>query len=132
MTHFFLLEIIDMNEPSREIKLCFEFDAMEVQFSNFNRKGELILFCSVRTNIRYDYINIVCVYSIQTETKCQKIYKVPKEAEIISISKHDKNDKIWFRLNHNIYEWNLFTGHTTMILNDIYEVIINFKILLCC
>jgi len=35
MTHFFLLEIIDMNEPSQEIKLYFEFDAMEVQFFNY-------------------------------------------------------------------------------------------------
>ena len=116
-----------MNESFQEISLDLEFDAMEVQFCNFNRNGNLILFCTVRTNIRYDYINIVCVYSIQAKKgECQKIYKIPKEAEVINISKYDI---IWLYLNHNIYEWNLPTGHTTMILNDIYEVIINFIIL---
>ncbi|CAG8483535.1 3153_t:CDS:2 [Funneliformis caledonium] len=66
------------------------------------------------TNIKFDYISIVCIYSIQAKKKtsqpkkseCQQIYKIPREAEVISISKHDK---IWLRLDHNIYEWNLRT-----------------------
>jgi len=85
MTNFFLLEIIDMN-TSQEIKLYFEFDEMKVQSCNFNLRGELILFCTIK-NFRWEEINIACVYSIQTKkTKCQKIYKVPKKADVISIA----------------------------------------------
>jgi len=93
---------------------------MTVQFCNFNLKGELILFCTARKGTEYDEINLICVYSIQTKIKCQKIfYLTPKEAELISISKHDK---IWLRLNNNIYEWDRLTGHATIISKMIYEV----------
>ena len=116
-----------------EIKLFFEFDWMEVKHCNFNMSGKLIFFCGAET-YKYDDVgtpvNLVCVYSIEDndkneilptkETKCQKIYMIPKEAEVISISEHDK---IWLRLNHDIYEWNLLTGHTTIILKNPYEVI---------
>jgi len=88
--------------------------------------GELILFCTIE-NFRQEEINIVCVYSIQAKkTKCQKIYKVPKKADVISISKYDR---IWLRLNNNIYEWNLFTGQNTIVLKNRFVVIINFKII---
>jgi len=93
---------------------------MSVQSCNFNLKGDLILFC---TNARD--VNIVFVYSMQTETqavKCQKIYMVPKEAELISISKYDR---IWLRFNDYIYEWNLRDGNTTIVSNNISGVIIN-------
>jgi len=116
-----------MNDPSQEITLYFKFDEMRIHCCNFNLKGQLILFCTVQTSIRYDRINIVCVYSIQSQkfqTKCQKIYKIPKEAEVICISKYDK---IWLRLNNKIYEWNLLTGHTTIISKDIYKVIKSFR-----
>ncbi|CAG8466075.1 467_t:CDS:10 [Funneliformis caledonium] len=80
------IKIVDLNDKQpQEIKLYFEFDAMEIQICNFNKDGRLILFCSVRTNVIYDFINIVCVYSISTltkKTKCQNIYKLPKDAEI--------------------------------------------------
>ncbi|CAG8747867.1 10007_t:CDS:2, partial [Funneliformis caledonium] len=79
------IKIIDMNEPFQEIKLYFEFDEMKVEFCNFNEQGQLILFCSVSTNTRFEYINIVCVYLIikqSKNTKCRKFYKIPKEAEI--------------------------------------------------
>src|SRR5688572_27250979 len=109
----------------QKIKLDSKFDEMKVQSCNFNSDGELILWCTSETNIRYNnkyrLINIVCVYSIQNgKTKCQKMYTVPTEAEVISIS---KNDKIWLRLNNDIYEWDILTAHTTIILKNIYEVI---------
>ena len=91
-------------DTGQEIELYFEFDKMEVQSCNFNVDGELTLWCTGETNVRYNdnyrMINIVCVYSIQDEkTKCQKIYTIPIEAEVISIS---KNNKIWLRLNNDL------------------------------
>src|SRR6266498_4792164 len=117
-----------MRNPAqeKEINLYFEFKKMEVQSCNFNLSGKLILFCTI-DNLR----NLVCVYSRQTTQNKnnkwmrQNIYKVPKRAELISISKYDK---ILLRLNHQIYEWNLLTGYTMMVLKGIYEVIIHFQI----
>ena len=126
---FFLLEIFDMN-TSREIKLYFEFDWMDVQLCNFNMNGELILFCEIVSHARENDINLVCVYSIETTynnlkqtktTKCQKIYMIPKEAKLISITKYNK---IWLFLNNILYEWDLLTAYTTMSFNSVYEVII--------
>jgi len=109
---------------SQEIKLYFEFDEMKVQSCNFNLRGELILFCTIK-NFRREEINIVCAYSIQAKkTNCQKIYKIPIKADVISISKYDR---IWLRLNDNIYEWDLLTGHTTSVLKNKFVVIINLK-----
>jgi len=89
--------------------------------------GELILFCTIE-NFRQEEINIVCVYSIQAKkTKCQKIYKVPKKVDVISISKYDR---IWLRLNDNIYEWDLLTGYIAILLKNKFVAIINFKIIL--
>src|SRR5687767_14961348 len=107
MTKFFLLEIFDMN-TSKEIRLYFEFDWMDVKACNFNTKVELILFCIVQSNFRWNYVNLICVYSIETKnklkTKCQKVYRIPEEAELISITRHDK---IWLRQKNNLYEWDL-------------------------
>src|SRR5436190_768694 len=126
MTNFILLEIIDMDtdHTDHKIELYFKFDKMDVQFCNFNSKGELILWCTGETNIKhndkYKMLNIVCVYSIQSrKTKCQKIYTIPIEAEVISIS---KDDKIWLRFNNNIYEWDIHAAYITIILKNIYEV----------
>ncbi|CAI2190288.1 18119_t:CDS:2, partial [Funneliformis geosporum] len=92
--------IFDMNNKQpQEVKLYFEFDAMEVRFCEFNEAKNK----STRPK----------------KSECQTIYKIPKEAEIVSISKHNK---IWLRLDHNLYEWNLRTGHTTIILKNIYEI----------
>ena len=89
--------------------------------------GELILFCTIE-NFRQEEINIVCVYLIQAKkTKCQKIYKVPKKVDVISISKYDR---IWLRLNDNIYEWDLLTGYIAILLKNKFVAIINFKIIL--
>ncbi len=122
-----------MKNSKRTIELDFKSDNMSVRSCNFNNHNEIILFCTTK-NFSGDYINIVCVYSIPkkntqtkiTKTKCQKIYELPKGAEVLSISKYEK---IWLRLNYYIYEWDLLTGNTK-ILRNIYEVIVNFKILL--
>src|SRR6266498_1880832 len=125
----------------RQIELDFKPDNMSVQSCNFNNSNELILFCTTK-NFSGDDINFVCVYSMPiqttqtkqntqtkiTKTKCQKIYEIPKGAEVLSISKYKKYKKIWLRLNNHIYEWNLLTSNTK-ILRNIHEVILNFKIL---
>ena len=101
------------------------YDRMSVQYCNFNRKGELILFCKTRPNFEDDYINLVYVYSIQAVTgikKCRNIYMAPKKAEVITITEYDK---IWLRLNNNIHEWNFHDGSTTAVLDNIPGVIIN-------
>src|SRR5688572_8318631 len=119
---------------SQEIRLYFEFDKMSVRLCNFNMEGELIFFCKVELKFRQnDFINLVCVYSIETrnnlkETKCQKIYMISKDAELISITKHNK---IWLRQNNHLYEWDLRTACTTMALKNVYEVNMNFKIIYC-
>src|SRR5215213_5529872 len=112
----------------KEIKLYFEFDDMSVQSCNFNLEGDLILFCKVR-NIRNDDMKLVCVYSIQAETKttkCQNIYMVPKEVEVISITNFDR---IWLRLKNRIYEWNRLDGRI-IVSDNIPGVIIKFIMLL--
>ncbi len=126
-------EIIDMNKssqeiidtdtynPSQEIELYFKFHEMEVQSCNFNLNEELILFSKAKAFINRDDINLVGVYSIQkNKAICQKIYMIPKEAEVISVSKYDK---IWLHFNNDIYEWNLLTGNTTILSKNIDEVI---------
>ncbi len=111
-----------MKDQSQEIKLSLEFDVVEVQHCNFNLKGDLIFSCTIKT-FRGSEINIVCVYSIQTKTKCQKIFKISKGADVINISKYNK---ILLLSNDNIYEWDVLAGHTTMITKNIFEVINKF------
>ena len=114
---------------SREIKLCFKFDWMNVKFCNFNVNGDLILFCTARSTVTLKVMNLICVYSIgpenkstQTrETKCQKIHMIPDEAELVSITVYNK---IWLRLNNNLYKYDLLTANTTMVSTNIYEVMV--------
>jgi len=49
---------------------------------------------------------------------------IQNEIKLISIS---KDDKFWLHLHDDIYEWNLFTDHTTIISKNITGIIINFK-----
>src|SRR6266540_1366576 len=132
-------------ESKQSIELNCEFDEMKAKHCNFNTKGEFILFCTIK-NIKKDDnktnktddnktgktkkqdLNIVCIYSIQTEVKCQKVYMIPKEAEVISISKHDK---IWLRFNDYIHEWNFHTGDITIISANAEKIIINFQEYYC-
>ena len=102
-------------DTSEEIKLNFEFNK-EVQICNFNSEGELILWCTSRLRVRYRIINIVCVYSIRDgKNKCRKIYKIPTEAEIINIT---NDNKIWLRLNNDIYVWDIYNAYTKIILHE--------------
>ncbi len=122
-------EIIDMSQKdkksSQEIKLDFKFGELWASFCNFNKKGDLILFCRKKGE---DYKRrMICVFSIQTKnnakrTKCQKVYMIQKGVRLINIS---KDNKIWLRLCNDIYEWD--KDNTTIIYKNIVWVIINYK-----
>ena len=116
-------KIVDTDNTSNtnhEIGLYFEFDRMDVRFCSFKKDGDLILSCKAKSNFRWKDVNLVCVYSIETKsTKCQKIYMVPLDSELISIT---NSDKVWLRHQNNLYEWNLRNTHTTVVLKNLDEV----------
>jgi len=52
---------------------------------------------------------------------------IPEEAELINVTKYNK---IWLRLNNNLYEYDLLTARTAMALTNIYEVIIKMILMI--
>jgi hypothetical protein len=80
-------------------------------------KGEFI-FCNDVKNRQGIYHKIIWVYSTQTKNNkwiCKRIYKIPKEFELISISKYDK---LYLFSNNNIYEWNILNEKSIRIFGD--------------
>ena len=100
---------MNTNTPFKKIE--FDDKNTRIQTCNFNLSGKLILYCENQNNKEQES-DIVRVYSIQITVKCQKVYMMPKEAGVISISKHDK---IRFNFNEHVYEWNKSTGTTKVI-----------------
>uniref|UniRef100_U9SZ98 Uncharacterized protein n=1 Tax=Rhizophagus irregularis (strain DAOM 181602 / DAOM 197198 / MUCL 43194) TaxID=747089 RepID=U9SZ98_RHIID len=110
----YISKYLEQSENEIEENKSLEW-AHNVQFCNFNLKGEFIIWCTGCTadvSSYYKMINIVCIYSIQSG-------KIPKEAEVISISKHDK---IWFLKNNDLYEWDITTAYATIIYRNIYGI----------
>ena len=85
-------------------------------YCTFNLKGEFILHDSRH--------KIVWIYSTQTKNnkwKCKRLYEIPGDAKLISISKYDK---LFVYSNNSIYEWNILTEKCTRLFyNEDYEVI---------
>jgi hypothetical protein len=84
-------------------------------YCTFNLKGEFILYS------RNDD-NLIFVYSTQTinnKWKCKRIYKIPKDFDLISISKYDK---IYLFSNNSIFEWNLITEKSIKIFDNEEEM----------
>ncbi|PKK59540.1 hypothetical protein RhiirC2_857300 [Rhizophagus irregularis] len=84
------LEIIDMNNDNQVIELNFDnsdFEDFRVSYRyfTFNLKGEFILYNKINSDIT-------------------AIYEIPKDFELIGIS---KNDKLYLFSNNSIYEWNI-------------------------
>ncbi|GBC41655.2 hypothetical protein GLOIN_2v1874127 [Rhizophagus irregularis DAOM 181602=DAOM 197198] len=78
------LEIIDMNNDNQVIELNLD----NSDFEDFRHK-------------------IIWIYSTQTKNNkwmCKRIYEIPKDFELIGIS---KNDKLYLFSNNSIYEWNI-------------------------
>ncbi|PKY49985.1 hypothetical protein RhiirA4_529172 [Rhizophagus irregularis] len=84
------LTIIDMNN-NQEIKLNFTSDVIIAAGGDFLRQ------------------KIIWIYSTQTKNnkwECKKIYKLPSNFELISISKYDQ---VYLFSNSYIYLWNIST-----------------------
>src|ERR1044072_4929953 len=96
-------------------------------YCTFNFRGEFILYSKIdditdakNRKIHFDGSDkkIVWIYSTKTNNDkwtCKKIYKVPENFELISVSKHDKQDKFYLFSNGYFYVWNMSTGKTTRI-----------------
>ncbi|GET00337.1 hypothetical protein GLOIN_2v1839719 [Rhizophagus clarus] len=110
------LEIYDMVNNNHKIML--DCDVCEYyNYCTFSLIGELIL------HSRNDDYNSIFAYSTQTiknnEWKCKRIYKIPKEFDLISISKYDK---LYLFSNNSIFEWNLITRKGTKIFGNDEEM----------
>jgi hypothetical protein len=112
-----ILEIIDMNNNTQEIKLYYD-ENIYLNHCTFNIKGEFII-CNEVLNQK-----ILRIYSTQTKNNkwiCKQIYEIPQDYKLISISKYNK---IYLLLSNCIYEWNIFTGKSVRIFaNENEEVI---------
>src|SRR5688572_5184203 len=100
-----------MNNKDKKIKLYFERWVCP-RYCIFNLKGEFILYSSVRSR------KIIWIYSTQTKNnkwKCKKIYKIPEDFELISISKYDK---IYLYSSYCIYEWDINTEKSIRIFEN--------------
>ncbi|GES77116.1 hypothetical protein GLOIN_2v1874127 [Rhizophagus clarus] len=111
------LRIYDM-ENNQEIKLenldC-HHPTFDYRYFTFNLNDEFILY--ERDN------NIVLFYSTQTKNKkwkCKRMYKIPKDFELISVSKDDK--LYLFSNDHSIYAWDLVTEKNLKILSITEEL----------
>src|SRR3954470_3332699 len=93
----------------------------------FNLKGEFILYsevdeiddANVRRNRKLNFDSsankIIWIYSTQTENnkwKCTRIYKIPEDFDLISISKYDK---LYLSSNNYFYEWDILTENSRRI-----------------
>ncbi|PKC56024.1 hypothetical protein RhiirA1_474635, partial [Rhizophagus irregularis] len=79
--------VIDMNNKDKKNALSFNKYAY-ANYCTFNLKGEFILYSSVKIDHE-----IIWIYSTQTKNnkwKCKRFYRIPKDYELISISKYDK------------------------------------------
>ena len=96
-------------------------------YCTFNFRGEFILYTKLNNTdvqgnrkIHFDSSDnkIVWIYSTKTNNNkwtCKKIYKVPENFELISVSKHDEQDKFYLFSNGYFYVWNMVTEKSARI-----------------
>ncbi|GBC03030.1 hypothetical protein RclHR1_04950002 [Rhizophagus clarus] len=114
--HDIYLEIININDD-QIIELNTKISHFKYHYCTFNSKCEFI-FCNDVKSRHGIYHKIIWVFSTQTKInqwKCKNIYKIPKDFELISISKYDK---VYLFSNNNIYEWDIATEKSTRIFSD--------------
>ncbi|RGB28185.1 hypothetical protein C1646_768131 [Rhizophagus diaphanus] len=111
------LKIIDMKN-NQEIKLNFTMLCKNHHYCTFNLKDEFILCSDANiANISGDFLRqkIIWIYSTQTKNnkwECKKIYKLPNNFELISMSKYDQ---VYLFSNSYIYLWNISTEKSIKI-----------------
>ena len=109
-----MLDIYDRDNNNQEIKLDCDI-RNSYHYCIFNLKGEFILY-------RFQY-KLIFIYSTQSKNnkwKCKKMYEIPYEFELISISKYDK----LYLLSNNsaIYEYSLITEKSIKIFGIDEEI----------
>ncbi|UZO24535.1 uncharacterized protein OCT59_016831 [Rhizophagus irregularis] len=105
------IDVIDMNNKDK-IALSF-YKRVESMYCTFNLKGEFILYSVVRTT--FGNTKIIWIYSTQTKNnkwELKRFYEIPKDYELISISKYDK---VYLFSNDYICEWNINTEKSVKI-----------------
>jgi hypothetical protein len=117
---------------NQEIKLNFTRLSENYHYCTFNLEDEFILCSDVI--IAGDFLRqkIIWIYSTQTKNnkwECKKIYKLPSNFELISISKYDQ---VYLFSNCYIYLWNISTEKSIKIFinKKTIEVIKYFKIII--
>ena len=105
-------------------------DQHRPHYCTFNLKGEFILYSKInnttdedvqrKRKLHFDSSDkkIVWIYSTKTNNNkwtCKKIYKVPENFELISVSKRDEQDKFYLFSNGYFYVWNMDTEKSTRI-----------------
>ncbi|PKC71322.1 hypothetical protein RhiirA1_453644 [Rhizophagus irregularis] len=101
------------NENAKKIELDCD-DNYKYCYCTFNLEGELILH-EMKDNIIY-------IYSTQTKNdkwNCKRMYKIPEDFNIISISKYNN---LYLFSNNSVYEHNLITGKSIKIFKDDEEI----------
>ncbi|CAI2165719.1 10972_t:CDS:2 [Funneliformis geosporum] len=114
--HFHIIPIED--EMEKIVQMCIS-DNKELVYSNV--EYEIIDMNNPVQEIEFFKKKILWIYSTQTKSNkwiCQRIYEIPYEVNLVSIS---KNDKIWLRINSRIHEWDIVTGQFTIITTNLYE-----------
>ncbi|UZO13411.1 uncharacterized protein OCT59_004910 [Rhizophagus irregularis] len=113
-------DIIDMNNKDKEIALSFDGKLYAILYCTFNLKGEFILYRYSKEKTRFKYRKIIWIYSTQTKNnkwECKRFYEIPKNYELISISKYDKV-YLFSYSNDYIYEWNINTEKSVKIFDN--------------
>ncbi|UZO17316.1 uncharacterized protein OCT59_008674 [Rhizophagus irregularis] len=110
------LTIIDMNN-NQKIKLKFTRLCKNYHYCTFNLKDEFIFCSDVIIAADGDFLRqkIIWIYSTQTKNnkwECKKIYKLPRNFELISISKYDQ---VYLFSKSYIYLWNISTEKSIKI-----------------
>jgi hypothetical protein len=102
-----------MNNKDKKIALSFVTDVLGKYYNcTFNLKGECILYGTVGDH------KIIWIYSTQTKNnkwECKRFYRMPKDYDLISISKYDK---VYLSSNVSFYEWNINTEKSVKIFNN--------------
>ncbi|EXX71950.1 hypothetical protein RirG_073900 [Rhizophagus irregularis DAOM 197198w] len=112
----YTITVIDMNNKDKKIALS--FNKYGANYCTFNLKGEFILYSSVYPGNCFDIQEIIWIYSTQTKNnkwECKRFYRIPKDYELISISKYDK---VYLVSNDYIYEWNINTERSVKIFGN--------------
>jgi hypothetical protein len=131
---------LDRSKQPNRIELDLSYHQHHPNYCVFNSRGDFILYSKVDDSTNADerrnqnlhfnsYDNkIICVYSTKTKNNkwtCKKIYKIPENFELLTVSKHDQ---LHLFSNDYFYVWNMDTEKSTRIFTNKNKVIKDTKI----